>query len=163
MTKELTPEQTAERSETIAKMNDAARMMGRPQMARAVMTQGIAALPLHEQHQILAEIRTYENWTRGDDTYAERDFGVLTRVTRNGVTRWTQEPQPDPKDGERLPKVFFKIDYYHRVTTAEERRLYSLPDEWKISDDKAFMYGSPDPSKASITDRVMTIMLGEEY
>lgn len=161
---ELTAEQNAARSETIAKMNDLARTMGKPCLARAVMTQGIAALPTHELDQIMSEIRCYENWTRGDDTYAERDFGVLTRVTRNSVTKWTQEPQPDPKDGEPRPKkVFFKMDYYHKPTTAAERKLYSLPDEWAIDAEDAITYGSPDPSKASITDRVLTIMLAEEY
>jgi hypothetical protein len=38
-------------------------------------------------------------------------------------------------------KIFFKIDYY----------------------DKALAYHSPDPTDPSITERVITIMLAEEY
>ena len=38
-------------------------------------------------------------------------------------------------------KVFFKIDYY----------------------DKAMEFGSPDPSDAAVTMRVMTVMLASEY
>ena len=38
-------------------------------------------------------------------------------------------------------KVFFKIDYY----------------------DKAMEFGSPDPSDAAVTTRVMTVMLASEY
>jgi hypothetical protein len=41
-------------------------------------------------------------------------------------------------DGQR---IFFKIDYY----------------------DKALIYHSPDPSDPSVTERVITIMLAEEY
>ena len=38
-------------------------------------------------------------------------------------------------------KIFFKIDYF----------------------DKTLTYHSPDPSDASVTERVITIMLAEEY
>lgn len=38
-------------------------------------------------------------------------------------------------------RIFFKIDYY----------------------DKSLEFGSPDPSDPSVTTRVMTIMLAEEY
>jgi hypothetical protein len=39
--------------------------------------------------------------------------------------------------------IFWKIDYYERGTD--------------------YQYGSPDPADSSITERVLTIMLAEEY
>jgi Protein of unknown function (DUF3768) len=70
--------------------------------------------------EILDRVRSFGEFTEGNDPYGERDFGAFKHR------------------GERF---FWKIDYYNRDLTA----------------------GSPDPSDANVTCRVLTIMFAEEY
>ena len=140
------PDATA-RTLRIRALNDAARAALPHGFASCLITRGVQALPPEQVGQILEEVRRYANFTQGDDPYGEHDFGVLTRVARGGTITWTQEPQPDPKDGLGAETIFWKIDYY---ATAQE----GVP---------ALTYGSETPEDGRATDRVLTIYLASEH
>ena len=78
------------RSEKIAQLNDAFRKsIG--QGGHVYMTQGIQALPPEDQFQVFSLVKTFNDFSEGNDPYGEHDFGAF-----------------DFK-GDR---VFWKIDYY---------------------------------------------------
>ena len=87
---------------------------------RINITCGIQALGEDSVADILQQVRTFNNFTKGNDPYAEHDFGSFEY---NGH------------------KIFWKIDYY----------------------DKNLEFGSEDASDETITTRVLTIMLANEY
>jgi len=87
---------------------------------RIYVTAGIAALPAHEQFEIMSRVQAFSTFTPDNDPYGEHDFGSFEY------------------DGK---KIFWKIEYY-------DRELKS---------------GSPDPADESVTTRVLTAMLAEEY
>jgi len=73
---------------------------------------------------------------------------IREMVLRNVATFDTFKPDNDPHGEHDFGafdvagnKIFFKIDYY----------------------DKTLEFGSPNPSDPTVTTRVMTIMLAEEY
>ena len=119
----MATEPLADRSETIALLNDRARI-GLDRAARITFTRnclatfcdpdtiGIAVI----QSQLLAAFR---DCAFSDDS-PERDFAVIEFRGR---------------------KVWLKIDYY----------------------DRELCYGSDDPADASVTTRVVTILLPEDY
>ena len=85
-------------SEKVAKLNDALRQsLGSPFVAvnprnQVVTTQGIWDCFDNEQiGSIFQDIKSFDNFTEGDDPYGERDFGSLKRKGRT---------------------IFWKIDYY---------------------------------------------------
>jgi hypothetical protein len=81
------PEKTAK----IRELNDAFRTTFAG--GRVMMTSGVAALPEDTKRRIFAAIRSFTEFDKGDDPYAEHDF-VSVEV-----------------DGE---KYFWKCDYYDR-------------------------------------------------
>ena len=85
---------------------------------RVMVTQGVSALP--DIVGILERVKTFNDFTPGNDPYQEHDFGAFQQ------------------HGQQL---FWKIDYY----------------------DVDLMNGSPDPTDMTVTTRVLTIMLAEEY
>jgi hypothetical protein len=58
---------------------------------KVVMTDGVAALPENELAQLLAKVRSFDEFTNDNDPYGEHDFGS---IELEGVT------------------YFFKHDYY---------------------------------------------------
>ena len=140
------PDATA-RTLRIRALNDAARSALPHGLASCLITRGVQALPPEQVAQILEEVRSYANFTQGDDPYGEHDFGVLTRVARGGAVVWTQEPQSDPKHGMGAEKIFWKIDYYAKASDG-------VP---------GFTYGSETPEDGNATDRVLTIYLASEH
>lgn len=87
-----------------------------------IATPGIRALGRDRIAWMLRQVVQFEAFDRGNDPYAEHDFGAVPLGTGS-------------------EQAFWKIDYY----------------------DKAVEFGSPDPSDASVTHRVMTLMLASEY
>lgn len=78
------------RSEKIARLNDAFRQaIG--QGGHVYMTPGIQALSPEDQFQVFNLVKTFNDFSEGNDPYGEHDFGAF-----------------DYK-GDR---VFWKIDYY---------------------------------------------------
>ena len=140
------PDATA-RTLRIRALNDADRAALPHGFASCLITRGVQALPPEQVTQILEEVRRYANFTQGDDPYGEHDFGVLTRVERGGTITWTQEPQPDTKDGLGAEKIFWKIDYYAKAQDG-------VP---------GLTYGSETPEDGRTTDRVLTIYLASEH
>ena len=105
-------------TEKIRQLNDMLRksFIG----GQVMLTTGIRAKSEKDQAEILQKVRLFNEFTKANDPYGERDYG---RFTHNGES------------------IMFKIDYYNKTYN-------------RISD---------DPSNPDITNRVMTIMTGEEY
>jgi len=83
------------RSETIARLNDAARKLRWGSNCRLVQTVGISALPVLTQSVIRERVATFDQFTKDNDPYGEHDFGSF-----------------DCCDG---VGVYWKIDYYDRA------------------------------------------------
>lgn len=87
---------------------------------QVMLTTGIRAKSEKDQAEILQKVRSFNEFTKANDPYAEHDYG---RFSHNGED------------------IMFKIDYYN----------------------KTYDRMSDDPGNPAITNRVMTIMTGEEY
>lgn len=87
---------------------------------RVLITQGIAELDEDVVGEILAQVRSYDNFTADSDPYGEHDFGSF-------------------HCGDH--QVFWKFDYY----------------------DLDLQMHSPDPTDETVTARVLTVMLADEY
>ena len=105
-------------TEKIRQLNDMLRktFVG----GQVMLTTGIRAKSSEDQAEILQKVRSFNEFTKANDPYAEHDYG---RFSHNGED------------------IMFKIDYYN----------------------KTYDRMSDDPSNPNITNRVMTIMTGEEY
>ena len=77
------------KSQKIARLNDEFRKTGRG--GYITKTQGINALPVKDQVQILNLVQAFNDFSEANDPYGEHDFG---KVEYNGN------------------KAFWKIDYY---------------------------------------------------
>jgi hypothetical protein len=92
-----------DRTRKIRELNDAFRCYpaegGVP--GRALLTQGICALPLHDQMEIINRVRCFEDFTEDNDPYGEHNFGNFTYAGK---------------------KLFWKIDYY------DQNILYASSD-----------------------------------
>ena len=79
----------------IAELNDLCRTsMGLA--GRWVITEGVASLPPAAQAEILAKVRMFDDFSRDNDPYRERDFGAFDHAGK---------------------KIFWKIDYYDPTLT----------------------------------------------
>ena len=89
-----------DKAKQIAALNDLFRLNffvpsfgPRPVPGQVVCTRGISALPPETQIRIWAEVSNFNDFTEGDDTYCEHDFGAF--------------------DLQGVPeRIFWKIDYY---------------------------------------------------
>ena len=119
----------------IARLNDLARSaMG--VACTAVATVGFRSLPEADQSRVRELIETFDAFTEDNDPHGERDFGTIYQL---GDGRWTTE-RPRLRDDER-ERVFWKLDYY----------------------DRAMRFASEDAANPTVTRRVLTIMLADEY
>jgi hypothetical protein len=103
----------------IRALNDALRTIAAG-VGRIYVTAGIAALPTHEQFEIMSRVQAFTAFTPDNDPYGEHDFGCFEYAGK---------------------KIFWKIDYY----------------------DRELKFRSPDPADESVTTRVLTVLLAEEY
>ena len=103
----------------IRALNDALRTIATG-AGRIYVTAGIAALPAHEQFEIMSRVQAFSTFTPDNDPYGEHDFGCFEYGGK---------------------KIFWKIDYY----------------------DRDLKFRSPDPADESVTTRILTVMLAEEY
>ena len=78
-----------------AELNDRFRK-GDTSLGQCMMTQGVQALPLELQQQLIQLVRDFDSFTPGNDPYGEHDFGKIAL------------------DGE---EYFFKIEYYDPTLT----------------------------------------------
>lgn len=102
----------------IRELNDRARQSFTG--CRVVITRGIADLGDDPVHQIVAQIKSYSDFTPNNDPYGKHDFGSFFFGEHH---------------------VFWKFDYW----------------------DLDYAMHSPDPADETVTARVLTIMLAEEY
>ena len=124
-----------EQAARIARLNDMARQaMG--VACTAVATVGFQSLPDADQSQVRELIETFDAFDENNDPHGERDFGTIYQL---GDGRWTTE-RTRVRDDER-ERVFWKFDYY----------------------DRDLRFGSEDAANPTITRRVLTIMLADEY
>ncbi len=124
-----------EQTVRIARLNDLARRaMGIA--CTAVTTAGFRSLSDADQSCVRELIETYDAFTEDNDPYGERDFGTIYQL---GDGRWTTE-RPRLHEDER-ERVFWKFDYY----------------------DRDMRFASEDATNPTITRRVLTIMLSDEY
>jgi Protein of unknown function (DUF3768) len=124
-----------EQTARIARLNDvASSAMG--VACTAVATVGFRSLPEADQSRFRELIETYDAFDEDSDPHGERDFGTIYQL---GDGRWTTE-RPRSRDEER-ERVFWKFDYY----------------------DRDLQFGSEDAANPAITQRVLTIMLADEY
>lgn len=127
--------QTPEQTETIRRLNDAARAIpGVTCLASATL--GFQALPGDDRSAALALIAGFSKFDDNNEPYGEHDFGAIFRL---GSGDWTQDR---PEDDEAIAMtVFWKIDYY----------------------EPNLAFGSDAPWDEQRTTRVLTIMLSSEY
>ena len=64
---------------------------------RVMITEGVRALPITAQEEIITKVRTFATFNADNDPYAEHDFGSF--------------------DQDGVGKVFWKIDYYDPTLT----------------------------------------------
>ena len=69
---------------------------------RAMMTSGVQALHVLDQHDLMVKVRDFDDFNADNDPHGEHDFGAI--MTKGGR------------------KVFWKIDYYDTTLT------YASPD-----------------------------------
>jgi hypothetical protein len=86
----------SEKLEKIRRLNDAfRRVCGTPhQTGRVLISRGVSLLSKDAQGTILNLVRTFDDFSEGNDPYGEHDFGAFDY------------------GGERL---FWKIDYYNEA------------------------------------------------
>jgi hypothetical protein len=123
------------RAERIAALNDRARQaMGIG--CTLVATVGFVSLPEADQCRVRELVETFDAFDEGNDPHGERDFGTIYQLADG---RWTTERPRLPED--ERERVFWKLDYYDLDLTG----------------------GSENPADATVTRRVLTIMLSDEY
>lgn len=137
----------SERTARTRALNDAARAALPFGFAHTLITRGVAALPPDEVAQVLDAVRGYGDFTPDNDPHGEHDFGVLTRVRRDGKADWTATPPSSPSSAVDRETIFWKIDYY-----AKPRE--GVPP---------FTLGSASPWSWEATDRVLTVYLACEH
>ena len=124
-----------EQTARIARLNDLARSaMG--VACTAVATVGFRSLPKADQSCFRELIEALDAFDEDTDPHGERDFGTIYQLV---CGRWTTE-RPRLRDDER-ERVFWKLDYY----------------------DRQMQFASDDAANPTITRRVLTIMLSDEY
>ena len=124
-----------EQTARIARLNDLARRaMGIA--CTVVATVGFRSLSDTDQSCVRELIETFDAFTDDNDPHGERDFGCVYQL---GDGRWTTE-RPRVREDER-ERVFWKLDYY----------------------DRDLQFASDDAADPAITQRVLTIMLADEY
>ena len=122
-------------SQKIARLNDAFRKSG--QGGRIYATSGIQALPPRDQFEILNLVRTFNDFSEGNDPYGEHDFGSF-------------EFKGD--------KVFWKIDYFdpdmqhgsEDPADAKDKAHSSSDGDESPADDEA---APPDATETSVQEK----------
>lgn len=126
---------TPDQIATIRRLNDVARSNpGTGCIAN--VTGGFRALPDADRFAALAAIVAFTKWDGDNDPYGEHDFGAIYRLAPG---TWTEDRPDDEKAITQT--VFWKVDCY----------------------DNDLSFGSEAPWDKTLTKRVLTIMLANEY
>jgi hypothetical protein len=107
------------KAKMIARLNDQFRKtIG--QGGRVYMTQGIQALPPEDQLQVLNLVKTFNDFSEGNDPYGEHDFGafdfkgdrVLWKIDYyDNHMEYGSEDPADPEKTVRVMTVMMGYEY----------------------------------------------------
>lgn len=87
---------------------------------KIIMTQGISALPLHQQTEIMQKVRTFDHFTEDNDPYGEHDFGcfdyhgqqIFWKIDLYDLNYEFYSPQPDDEtQTNRVITIMFAEEY----------------------------------------------------
>ena len=133
---------------TISKQNDDFRT--NLSKGTLCLTRGIRALGKENVAQIIHKVRLFNNFNENNDPYGEHETSLsfareerpqrrlVVRASRNAKRSVAAQFGAFDYQGK---KIFFKIDNY----------------------DTDFLFLSPDVTNPRVTNKVLTVMLAEEY
>ena len=90
--------------------------------------QGVSALPLMQQQEIMQKVRAFNNFTEDNDPYGEHDFGcfeyrgqqIFWKIDMYDLNYEFYSPQPDDEtQTNRVLTIMFADEYWWKLLTKD--------------------------------------------